>query len=172
MAPATKPTPRTAEEQEKWDKDILEKMDALPGMISCRERYNTVKFKENTGGHLPSKRESTGRQAAKVADWGGGVFLICLTVLMLATAIVKPTGLPVKWFDQNQPLPEAHQTSSPKVGLLKNLPDLNSGKEPTVEGKKPMGEEEDVFVEVDLNDDEDYEMVEKEEAEIAEWEQV
>ncbi len=51
-------------------------------------------------------------------------------------------------------------------------PIAKPGKETKVEGKKPMGKEEDVFVEVDLNDDEDYDMVEKEEAEMAEWEEV
>lgn len=74
MAPATKLTPRTAEEQEKWDKDIAERVEAL-GIIRDCQRPDTFNFKENTKSLTPGERESIGKKAAKVNRWDGRIAL-------------------------------------------------------------------------------------------------
>ena len=72
MAPTTKDTPLTAEEQKKWDDEVAMKMEAL-GNITCRERFDTFKYEENTKRHMPGEHESVGEQVAKPALWGGRV---------------------------------------------------------------------------------------------------
>ncbi len=74
MAPATKLTPRTAEEQEKWNKYIAERVEAL-GIIRDCQRPGTVIFKENTKSLTPGERESIGKKAAKVNPWDGRIAL-------------------------------------------------------------------------------------------------
>ncbi|KAL9066470.1 MAG: hypothetical protein Q9161_007533 [Pseudevernia consocians] len=129
---------------------------------------------------VPRKREIKGEQAAKVdlqgADANSG-------------DPIQPLGrgTNLRKYDLDdylynvKPLPEFCQMSwglspsstskpSPRCAL-NTLTDLNPGKERKVEGKKPVEEDYD-SVKVDMTESEAYEMVEKEEAEMAGWEEL
>ena len=130
-----------------------------------------------------------------------GFLSICLVVLHLTIFIADANGAdPIQilgrgtnlrkydlddYLSNFKPLPEFCQMSwglfpqvspsstskpSPRCAL-NTLIDLNPGKERKVEGKKPVEEDYD-SVKVDMTESEAYEMVEKEEAEMAGWEEL